>query len=379
MRIERLEVFTFPVPFKIAFRHASAARTQAENVIVAAYSKCQRIGYGEGCPRRYVTGETIESSAEFIRQNMHEFIAGVQDIESLRQWIGSRRNIIDKNPAAFCALELAVLDLFGKITRLPIEELVGIPRLQGTYKYSAVLGDAPYLAYWWQLRRYWGLGFRDFKVKVSGNLSRDRKKTDVFRKKCDPMLRVRLDANNLWNSASECIHYIKGLSYEFFAIEEPLQEGDLDGYRRVGEECQTKIVLDESLLRSEQLDALDDASPWIVNVRVSKMGGIIRSLEVVRKAEQRGFGIIIGAQVGETSILTRAALAVANASRDNLTALEGAFGTYLLRRDLTSPSLKFGVDGELAAEDFLDPLGPGTGLDVDDGALVAAAPMVRLV
>ncbi len=48
-------------------------------------------------------------------------------------------------------------------------------------------------------------------------------------------------------------------------------------------------------LRPEKMDTLDDASRWIVNLRVSKMGGVLRSIEVAREAEQRGIGIIVGA------------------------------------------------------------------------------------
>lgn len=370
MQIERLEVFRFPVPFKVVFRHASASRAQAENIIVSAHSDCGQDGYGEGCPRRYVTGETVEGGLAFIQEHADAVIDAVHDEESLRTWIASHRRIIDQNPAAFCAVEIAILDLIGKVERRPVEDLVDIPRVAGAYNYSAILGDAPYPAFWWQFRRYWKQGFRDFKVKLSGDLRRDRGKMDVFRKKADPALRVRLDANNHWTSVEACVRHITGLSYEVFAIEEPLQVGDLDGFKRVGEECRAKIVLDESLLRPEQIDTLDDASRWIVNLRVSKMGGIIRSLEVAEKAGQRGIGIIVGAQVGETSILTRAGLTIMSAVRPNLVASEGAFGTHLLQRDLTSRSLMFGVGGALDAEQAINAGDPGLGLQIATHGLI---------
>ena len=63
------------------------------------------------------------------------------------------------------------------------------------------------------------------------------------------------------------------------------------------------------------------------------MGGILCSLGIAKEASKLNVPIIIGAQVGETSILTRAALTVAITYRDILLAQEGAFGTYLLKRD----------------------------------------------
>ena len=370
MRIQRLQVSSFPVSFRVVFRHSSASRARAENLIVAASSDSGEVGYGEGCPRQYVTGETVESGAAFIRKHAGSIIDSVTDIESLRAWAGDRREVIDLNPAAFCAIEIALLDLLGKTSAVPVEELLGLPRLTGRFPYSAVLGDSPYLAYWWQFRRYWQQGFRDFKVKVSGDLERDRRKLRLLGNKADSRLRVRLDANNLWESADRCIRHVTALPHKVYALEEPLQEGNLAGFRRVGVECGAKIILDESLLRVEQLDSLEDPERWIVNLRVSKMGGIMRSLDVARRAGKLSLSVIVGAQVGETSILTRAGLTVMHATRPNLMASEGAFGTHLLRRDLTSESLMFGKGGEIVVEQAGISSAPGLGLEVRSDDLV---------
>ena len=324
------------MPFRAVFRHASASRAQAENLIIVAYSDCGKVGYGEGCPRRYVTGETVESGASFIRKYAGSIIDSVTDAQSLRAWANTHREVIDQNPSAYCAIEIAMLDLLGKASGVPIEELLGLPRLAGRFCYSAVLGDSPYPAYWWQFQRYWKQNFRDFKVKLSGNPRRDRRKMRLFGNRADPRLRVRLDANNLWASADECIRHVTALPHDMYAIEEPLREGDLAGFERVGTGCRAKIILDESLLGVEQLDTLEDPERWIVNLRVSKMGGIMRSLDVANRAANLGVDVIVGAQVGETSILTRAGLTVMHATRPNLVASEGAFGTHLLHHDLTS-------------------------------------------
>ena len=371
MRIQRLEVSSFPVPFRTVFKHASASRAQAENLIVAAYSDAGEVGYGEGCPRRYVTGETVEGGAAFIRKYTASIIESVTDVRSLRAWAENHREVIDQNPAAYCAVEISVLDLLGKVNEVPIEDLLGLPRLSGRFTYSAVLGDSPYLAYWWQFRRYWMQDFRDFKVKVSGNPGRDRRKMGVFRKRKDPKLQVRLDANNLWASADECVRHVSAFPHEVYAIEEPLREGDLEGFDRVGQGTGAKIILDESLLRVEQLDTLGNPERWIVNLRVSKMGGIMRSLEVAERAASSGLGVIIGAQVGETSILTRAGLTVMHAARPNLVASEGAFGTHLLHHDLTSECLMFGNGGVVLVNHTGMGSAPGLGLAVQRGELVA--------
>ena len=368
MRIDRLEVHSFPVPFKTVFRHASASRAKAENLIVAARSDHGLTGYGEGCPRSYVTGETVETGAAFIRRHAAAIAAEVGDASTLRAWAEANRSEIDENPAAFCAVELALLDLFGKAAGAPVEDVLGAPRLTGPFAYTAVLGDSPYLVYRAQLWRYGRKGFSDFKVKVSGDAARDRRRVRAIRGGGRDR-RVRLDANNLWTSADDCIRHLGALD-GVFAVEEPLRAGDIPGFERVSEACGVRIVLDESLLRASQLEELGSPERWIVNVRVSKMGGIVRSLEVVERAARLGVGVIVGAQVGETSILTRAGLTVMQAAGESLVAAEGAFGTHLLREDLTAESLMFGDGGLLS---FEDSGAPGLGLAVREGLLSPVA------
>ena len=63
-------------------------------------------------------------------------------------------------------------------------------------------------------------------------------------------------------------------------------------------------------------------------------------------------------------------MTVMNATGPNLVASEGAFGTHLLRRDLTSESLMFGDGGAIVVE--LAGIGgaPGLGLEVRSKNLV---------
>jgi hypothetical protein len=88
-------------------------------------------------------------------------------------------------------------------------------------------------------------------------------------------------------------------------------------------------------------------------------------LALAQELVRRRIGIVVGAQVGETSLLTRAGLGIAHAAKENLVAMEGAFGTHLLQRDLATPCLMFGDAGVLNPENYLDPAAPGFGLAVD--------------
>ena len=362
--IRELQFSTLDIPFRVAFRHASASREQTSSVWIEARSVTGAIGYGESCPRPYVTAETLETANAFFLQHKAELTARVRDLVSLEAWARAHTHEIDQNPAAWCAIEMSLLDLFAKDRGETIEELLGLAPLSDEFTYTAVLGDASATAFRAMADQYVGLGFRDFKVKLSGDPARDAEKIATLRSSGgDRTLRVRVDANNLWADRGDAAAALHALDSPLFAVEEPLPVNRYADLAWLGDSLDTRIVLDESLLRESQLRELPDpATRWLVNLRLSKMGGVIRSLEVVKACRNAGVALIVGAQVGETSLLTRAALTVANAARDVLVAQEGAFGTFLLERDVCEPALMFGAGGRLEVNRFPALRSPGFGI-----------------
>lgn len=349
MKLTSLTMEELNIPFKMQFQHSSAARYSTEAVLVTAKTIEGAQGLGEGCPRSYVTSETLATVQEFFAAHHNKFLK-IGSLEALRVWIDSNVAEIDKNPAAFCAVELALLDVLAKEAGQSVEALLALPELTGEFQYTGVLGIKNPEHFRAQLQQYLDLGFRDFKVKVFGESAIDQTNTETLKACGHDDIRVRLDANNLWSSPSEVIEYIRDLNFPIFAVEEPLGSFDYDGCRAVFEQLETAVILDESFTREEMFQHIQGSpAPWIVNLRISKMGGLIRSLAVAARARNLNIPIIIGAQVGETSILTRAALTIANAYRDNLIAQEGAYGTHLLENDVIDPPIMFGQRGILNA------------------------------
>lgn len=363
MKIKNITFNKLEIPFKTVFKHASAERSQTQSVIAMAESESGLRGYGEGCPRSYVTGETIESALGFLNDNRQSMLE-ISGVGGLKEWVAGRQRLLDKNPSAWCALELALLDLLGKENGKSVEALLGLPELSGEFHYTAVLGASGHQAFKKQFDQYIDLGFADFKIKVSGNFEEDLDRLSLFKSQPDPKPRVRLDANNLWKDAAEAVACIRELDYPFFAVEEPIKTEDYAGCLKIYEALNMPIILDESFLRIEQFDSIQKApKAWIINLRISKMGGLLRSITIMEQAERRNIPVIIGAQVGETSILTRAALTIANACRADVIAQEGAFGTRLLERDITDQPIMFGQRGLLSANDASK--NPGLGLVIN--------------
>jgi L-alanine-DL-glutamate epimerase-like enolase superfamily enzyme len=361
MRIESIEAAALSIPFRSSFRHASAQRSTTEALWVTVRTHDGAIGYGEGCPRAYVTNETVAGARAFVDAHRSDWLRAVRDTGTLCGWAASHEAEIDENPAAWTAVELALLDAIGKEEKRSVEALLGLPELAGRFVYTAVLGDASPARFEEQLTASRTAGLRSFKIKLSGDRARDLAKVRSLSLAGIAPEAARADANNLWRHSSTSIAHLRKLGYPFFAVEEPLRAGELAGLRHVASALQTRIVLDESVLRPAHLDEVQ-SDRFIVNLRVSKMGGILRTLAVARAARSRGLELIVGAHVGETSVLARAALTVANACREGLLAQEGAIGTRLLARDPVEPSITFGAGGELDVSALGIAGAPGLGL-----------------
>jgi len=346
MNIESLEIRKLEIPFKMSFSHASATRHVTDSVIVTSKSN-NVIGYGEACPRSYVTNENYESVLGFFNRHQESIASSITGLSSLKSWAKSNINEIDTNPAAWCAIELALLDLLAKNNGVSVENLLGYSCLSGDFQYTAVLGDSSIETFTKLLKTYLNIGFTDFKLKLSGNLSHDKDKCDVLLSNIDNP-RIRLDANNLWNDPEEVVSYIQQLGHNFFALEEPIKVNDYEGMSFIANKLKLKIVLDESFIQLQQFEhLLNEPDNWIINIRISKMGGLLRSLVIADYARTKKIPCIVGAQVGETSLLTRAALTLVNEFKDIILAQEGAGGTYLLKHDLFNPVLMFANAGKI--------------------------------
>jgi L-alanine-DL-glutamate epimerase-like enolase superfamily enzyme len=360
MRAERIEArlrlaaSPLRIPLRTSFRHASAERASAESVWVEA-RRGLHSGAGEGCPRDYVTGEEVPGALDWIERVRPEVEERVGDVSDLRSFVAAAREDIDRHPAAWCAIELALLDLFGREGAQTVEDLLGLPRLVGRFRYTAVVGAENGERLDGVLGRYLGLGFRDFKIKISGEPGPDRRRLDRLREvnaRSDrpiPELRVRLDANNAWAATpGRALDFLRALDGDLLGVEEPLAPRDRGALLDLATGAGVRIILDESLARMSDVALFTAApGPWIGNLRVSKMGGLLRTLEVLSALREAGVPVIVGAHVGETSVLTRAALTVAHAAGDGLLAQEGAFGEILILRDPVEPSIRFGPAGVL--------------------------------
>ncbi|MEI7636797.1 MAG: alpha/beta fold hydrolase [Syntrophus sp. (in: bacteria)] len=349
----RIEAEPLRLNLKTTIRHAAATRNEGESIWVQA-KRNGNTGYGEGCPRIYVAGDYLDASIIWIKENFSSGKVNFETLEDLKQWVERNEKEIDNYPSAWCAIEMAVLDLLSREMDCTVEKLLGLDDGKLCGRYTAVLGDDKKWKYTTLADKYLIRGFSDFKIKLSGNLERDIEKLDILEELSvqhhAKSIRIRLDANNLWKDrCDEAIKYTMMLGDgRAFAMEEPVRARNAEDISKFSVATGLPVILDESLCTLDDLSLYRNIEgKFIANIKISRVGGLIRALKMIEEFKKLGWPVIIGCHVGETSLLTRAALVASGAAGESLIAHEGAFGDYLVEREPANPMLKFGRQGLL--------------------------------
>lgn len=351
--VSKLSFVNLSIPFRVQFEHNSAVRNKTQSVLIVAEG-INNTGYGEGCPREYVTNESIETAHVFFKKNKSQIMLSISDLDSLLIFRAENKETIKKNPACWCAIEMALLDLFAKEKQVSIERLLKCKELEGPFQYTAVIGGGNMEYFTAIAQRHFQLNFLDYKIKISGNVDEDYPKIKYL-KELNPNFRIRIDANNLWETPVEVIQYCKNLPFPIVGLEEPLKNKNISILAKIYEETRISIILDESFLYLNDLDAVSRyKDSFILNLRVSKMGGILNCLQIAKRIQALKIPVIVGAQVGESSLLTRAALLIRQELKEYCIGMEGAYGTLLLEDDITNKSIIFRDGGNLNVHSQLD-------------------------
>jgi L-alanine-DL-glutamate epimerase-like enolase superfamily enzyme len=360
----QIHIYDLKIPFRNSFSHTSATRNRTQTIIIKV-TDGNLTGYGESCPREYVTGESIDSATNFFRSIKEGLLASVNSFEDLNTFQLLHTIRISENFAAWCAIELAFLDFFGRKEGRTLEDLFDVNSTFKPTSYSAVIGDKSFEGFAKDVDSYNQFGFKDFKLKLSGKTQDDYRKL-TYLKEMIPEATVRVDANNLWKNLNEVTEFVNNVPHELSGIEEPLISKSLDELVELSQLIECKIILDESFKSIEDLGTIEDeAHRFVLNLRVSKQGGLLNSMELAKACIAKGIELIIGAQVGETAILTRASIALARCINHQVRTMEGAFGTLFLIEDLTDPSIQFGKNGKLNLADFINVDNKGNQLIID--------------
>jgi L-Ala-D/L-Glu epimerase / N-acetyl-D-glutamate racemase len=378
--VTQLDLFAVDLPFKVAFRHAAAARTTSESLFLRARLDNDAEGWGESLPRAYVSGEARQQAFALLRDTILPALVG-QSFRSLPEAVSFLEKCDGKAPpewvrpevpqtSAWCSVDLALLDAFGRAFGEPVRlgAAGGQPAAASRrHRYSGVVSAGRGWRYAVSLLKMRAFGFPHVKLKVEGDGAVLAART--ARRLLGRRVDLRVDANMAWEveQALQLIGELRAVGIRSF--EQPIAADDLAGLARLVAESSAGIVVDEGLTDRDSLQRfIAHRACTGANVRISKCGGVIGAYARCREALDAGLMLQVGCQVGESSLLSAAHLTLLGALAPltpGVKYAEGCFGRHLLREDPISPLVQFRYGGRPPPR----PPGAGLGVQVDLAAL----------
>ena len=380
MSIKSLELFHVALPLKSKIKHASHERTVSDNLVVKVTLDDGVSGHGEGVPRSYVTGETIESTfaslasfdaaRHFGRPESYEEVVRKLEVLELPEAEADPRGMAGNS--ARCALELAVLDAYGKRFHRSVRDairLANVPGLErrgrpGEVSYSgAITADSRRreIISALKMRIY---GMRQIKIKVGLENQNDPERLRLLRKIFGKLTDLRLDANEAWRRDNLVDKVRPLLPFHPSVLEQPVPHAEVDVLRDLRPNLGVPVMLDESLCSyADALHSLEAGTADMFNVRLSKCGGIIPTLRIIALARRSEIGLQLGCHPGESGLLSAAGRHLASNVRA-LRYVEGSYDRHILRANLTVEDLTFGYRGRARPI-----VGDGLGVSVNPEAL----------
>jgi L-Ala-D/L-Glu epimerase len=349
MEIKSATLFKARLPLKKPFKHGSHTRRENETIFLKLTTNGLS-GWGEALPREYVTEESIEQ----VEDSLSRYSSSLEknkifpSISHIEDFLNELEPPESRNMAALCALDMALLDLYGKSTRQSVSSLLYHTKKRPTRITSAPMGlDTRE----WKKYFYVFAGLDNIKLKISSDTPPqkiNRIGSGLFKDILEPRS-LRLDANGTL-FPNELEEILKKVNVPIWYVEQPFPAHIPPHSDSV------KLMADESLV------SLEDAQDFqfdAANIRIGKNGGLLRSLEMAQKLSQKGIPYMLGSLVGETSLLSAALLHLASGLEPIIT--EGCYSSRILKTDPVDNSLYLTRGGKVS----FDYNKPGLGISIN--------------
>ena len=361
-RLKLTAISAWPVTMKLTEPYSISYENVSEttNIFVRMETDKRIVGYGCAAPDKPVTGETPEGVQKTINEIIIPSLIGSEPLRPAMLLERLKSKIPDQ-PTALAAIDMALYDIIGKYTGLPVWKLLG--GFRDRILTSITIGILPE-AETIEAARYWvGQGFKCLKIKGGIDVDSDISRVIGVRAAVGDKIELRFDANQGF-SVEDALKFVKETKkMKLELLEQPTPSGrpDLLGY--VTDDVSIPVMADESLVtlrdafRLARRDLVD-----MVNIKIMKVGGISEALQINSVARSAGLETMVGC-MDEAALGIAAGLNFALARPNVLYAdLDGHIGllgdptdgAVILRNGTLFPSVKpgLGFDGELESDEY---------------------------
>jgi len=277
--LRSVELFLVRLPLIRPFTTSSHTKDHLDHILLRVRHTDGNEGWGEcaSAADPYYCSETTESSWHMLRDFLIPHVLGAtwsQPDEAAQTWQAVRGNNFAK-----AGLEMACWDLYTRVRGESLAAALGGTR---TEIHSGVsLGIEPTVeGLLEQVERFLGQGYRRIKMKIGPG--RDLAYLRAVRERWPDIL-LMADANSAYSLENpEHVQALRALDdLNLMMIEQPLADDDIVDHARLQAELATPICLDESIHSvHDARKALDLGSCRIINIKVSRLGGLSEARRV---------------------------------------------------------------------------------------------------
>jgi L-Ala-D/L-Glu epimerase len=192
------------------------------------------------------------------------------------------------------ALEIALYDLAGKIQNASVATLLGGARRQAVPVLKMLgMGTSEWMAE--RAAHFVKQGYRHLKVKLGSGPEIDYERFGAIRKSVGADVTLTADFNGAYD-ATIAIKVIDRISADGVAmVEQPVPALDIAGMAAVTRAVKPVVLADQSVDTPEDVEKIArSGAAKAVSIKLLKLGGIQKSLAVVKACEEAGLSCHVG-------------------------------------------------------------------------------------
>jgi o-succinylbenzoate synthase len=289
LTIDRVELLIVQMSLVRSFTTSEARRHTLRHIIVKAHAD-GLVGWGESATPvdPYYCEETTETAWHILKDFLVPSVLG-QPFAAVPE-LRARYAKVKRHNFAKAGLEMAAWDLLARAQGAPLHALLGGTRHEVLSGVS--LGIEPNVDDLFRnIDQYLAEGYRRIKLKIApGN------DVDYVRQVREryPTLPLMADANSAYRLSD--LPTLQQLdAFDLMMIEQPLAHDDIVDHARLQEGLRTPVCLDESIHSAEDArKALDLGSGRIINIKVSRVGGLDEARRIHDLCHARGVPVWCG-------------------------------------------------------------------------------------
>ncbi|MCC6469375.1 MAG: cycloisomerase [Alphaproteobacteria bacterium] len=359
IRITALTVYVTRIPVRIKRRHGSGdVEGSVKNAILKLETDAGITGWGDAAPWAVFTG-TIEACTAALNVYLRPILVGA-DPTRIEELMGKADHAVVGHPEAKAAMEMALFDIVGQASGLPIAELLG-GRCRDDIPLSFSVADPDFDRDMDTVKRLYGEGLRLFKMKTGfAGHAQDLTRMERFRKEIPADAELRIDYNQ-GMEAHDAIRQLRDVeAFKPTFIEQPVPGNQRAALAEITRALDTPVLADESVFTPT--DALTVASQRmadLVSTKIMKHGGMLAGRKIAAICEAAGIACY-GGDMFETGIAHLAGTHMIAATPNISLGCEFYQATYFLERDLLAEPFP-AIKGRVVV-----PRTPGLGIKVDE-------------